>query len=77
MAFPPAWTNYAGILSIPADFLIFSVFTAATISSRRIGLVSVSNQVPLGPNQSHSCKVLSSTRPPAVEIFMLLCETLP
>ena len=46
MAFPPAWIKYAGILSTPADFLIFSVFTAATISSRRIGLVSVGNQVP-------------------------------
>ena len=36
MAFPPAWTNSAGMLSTPADFPIFSVLTAASISSRRI-----------------------------------------
>ena len=33
MAFPPAWTNSAGMLSFTADFLIFSVLTAASISS--------------------------------------------
>ena len=34
---PPAWTNSAGMLSTPADFPIFSAFTAASTSSRRIG----------------------------------------
>ena len=37
MASPPAWTNSAGMLSMPADFPIFSAFTAASTSSRRIG----------------------------------------
>ena len=37
MASPPAWTNYAGMLSTPADFPIFSALTAASTSSRRIG----------------------------------------
>ena len=42
MAFPPAWTNSAGMLSTPADFPIFSVLTAASSSSRRIGWCSSS-----------------------------------
>ena len=33
MASPPAWTNSAGMLSIPADFPIFSALTAASTSS--------------------------------------------
>ena len=37
MASPPAWTNSAGMLSMPADFPIFSALTAASTSSRRIG----------------------------------------
>ena len=37
MASPPAWTNYAGMLSTPADFPIFSALTADSTSSRRIG----------------------------------------
>ena len=37
MAFPPAWTNSAGMLSTPADLPIFSALTAASNSSRRIG----------------------------------------
>ena len=41
MASPPAWTNSAGMLSMPADHdvPIFSTLTAASIStsSRRIG----------------------------------------
>ena len=37
MASPPAWTNSTGMLSTPADFPIFSVLTAVSISSRRIG----------------------------------------
>ena len=37
MASPPAWTNYAGMLSTPADFPIFSALSAASTSSRRIG----------------------------------------
>ena len=36
MASPPAWTNSAGMLSMPADFPIFSALTAAFTSSRRI-----------------------------------------
>ena len=36
MASPPAWTNSAGMLSMPADFPIFSALTAASTSSRRI-----------------------------------------
>ena len=36
MASLPAWTNSAGMLSTPADFLIFSALTAASTSSRRI-----------------------------------------
>ena len=31
---PPTWTNSAGMLSTPADFPIFSAFTAASTSSR-------------------------------------------
>ena len=37
MASPPAWTNSAGMLSMPADFPIFRVLTAASISCRSIG----------------------------------------
>ena len=37
MASPPAWTNSAGMLSTSADFPIFSAWTAAFTSSRRIG----------------------------------------
>ena len=37
MASPSAWTNSAGMLSMPADFPIFSALTAASTSSRRIG----------------------------------------
>ena len=37
MASSPAWTNSAGMLSMPADFPIFSALTAASTSSRRIG----------------------------------------
>ena len=33
----PAWTNSAGMLSTPADFLIFSALTTASTSSRTIG----------------------------------------
>ena len=36
MASPPAWTNLAGMLSMPAIH-IFSALTAASTSSRRIG----------------------------------------
>ena len=36
MASPPAWTNFAGMLSTPADFPIFSALTAVPPSSRRI-----------------------------------------
>ena len=36
-ASPPAWTNSADMLSMPADFPIFSALTAASTSSRRIG----------------------------------------
>ena len=42
MAFPPAWTNSAGILSKPADFPIFSSLTAGSTSSLRIGSCSIS-----------------------------------
>ena len=38
----PAWTNSAGILSMPADFPILSALTAASTSSRRIGWCSSS-----------------------------------
>ena len=37
MASPPAWTNSAGMLSMPADFPIFRSLTAASTSSRRKG----------------------------------------
>ena len=37
MASPSAWTNSAGMLSMPADFPIFSALTAASTSCRRIG----------------------------------------
>ena len=37
MVSPPAWTYSAGMLSMPADFPIFSALTAASTSSRRIG----------------------------------------
>ena len=37
MASPSAWTNSAGMLSMPADFPIFSTLTAASTASRRIG----------------------------------------
>ena len=37
MASPSAWTNSAGMLSMPADFPIFSALTAASTASRRIG----------------------------------------
>ena len=63
MASPPAWTNFAGMLSTPVDFPIFSALTAASTFSRRIALhlVSVGSQVLLGSHQSHSCKGLNST----------------
>ena len=32
MASPPAWNNSAGLLSMPADFPIFSPLTAASTS---------------------------------------------
>ena len=35
MAYSPAWTNPAGMLSTPADFPIFSALTAASTSSPR------------------------------------------
>ena len=68
MASPPAWTNSASMLSMPADFPIFSALSAASTSSRRIGRCSscgqsVGSQVLLGLHQSHSCKGLSSTLP--------------
>ena len=34
---PPAWTSSAGMLSIPADFPLFSSCTAASTSLRRMG----------------------------------------
>ena len=34
MASPPAWTNFAGMLSTPADFPIFSALTTASTSSQ-------------------------------------------
>ena len=37
IALPPAWTNSAGMLSMPADIPIFSALTAASTASRRIG----------------------------------------
>ena len=37
MSSPPAWTNYPGMSSTPADFPISSALTAASTSSRRIG----------------------------------------
>ena len=37
MASPPAWTNCAGMFSMPVDFPIFSALTIASTSSRRIG----------------------------------------
>ena len=37
MASPPALVNFAGMLSTPADFSIFSALTAASTYSRRIG----------------------------------------
>ena len=37
MASPPAWTNSADMLSMPADFPIFSALTDASTSSRRKG----------------------------------------
>ena len=37
MASPHAWTNSAGMLSMPADFHIFSALTAASTSSRGMG----------------------------------------
>ena len=42
MASPPAWNNYAGLLSTPTVFSIFSALTAASTSSRRIGRCSSS-----------------------------------
>ena len=42
MTFPSAWTYYAGMLSTPADFTIFSALAAASTSSHRIGLCSSS-----------------------------------
>ena len=36
MASHPAWTNSADMLSLPADFPIFSALTAASTSSHRI-----------------------------------------
>ena len=37
MCFPPAWTNSAGMLSTPADFLFVNDCTAASTSLRRVG----------------------------------------
>ena len=37
MASPPALTHSAGMLSMPADFPIFSALTAASTDSVRIG----------------------------------------
>ena len=37
MVSPSAWTNFAGMLSMPADFPIFSALTADSTTSRRIG----------------------------------------
>ena len=37
MASPSAWTNFAGMLSMLADFPIFSALTADSTTSRRIG----------------------------------------
>ena len=37
MTSPLAWTNSAGMLSTPVEFLIFSAFTAASTTARRIG----------------------------------------
>ena len=36
MASPPAWTNSSGMLSTPADFPVFSTFTAASTSSHSL-----------------------------------------
>ena len=36
VASPPAWTNSAGIVYTPADFIIFSALIAASTSSHRI-----------------------------------------
>ena len=55
MASPPTWTNSAGMLSTTADFPIFSVLTAASTSSRRMG--DAFQRVYVGS----SCKGLSST----------------
>ena len=58
---PPAWTDSDGILSMPADFPIFSALTASSASSRRIGRCSSSGICgQSNPHQSHSCKGLSS-----------------
>ena len=50
MASSPVWTNYASMLSSPADFPIFSAFTDA------LYLLSIGSQEPLDPHQSHRCK---------------------
>ena len=42
MAFPPVWTNSSSMLSMPAEFPIFSALTASSTSSRRIGWYSSS-----------------------------------
>ena len=42
MASPPVWTNSAGMLSTPADFLIISALTTASTSSCRTGCCSSS-----------------------------------
>ena len=72
MASPPAWTNSAGMLSTPADFPIFSAWTATSTSCRRKGWCSSAGicgqSSTFGPHQSHSCKGLSSTPRTALSI---------
>ena len=61
MVSAPDWTNFAGMLSTPADFPIVSALNAAFTSSRRVMLVYVGSHVQLGPHQCNNCKSLSST----------------
>ena len=61
MASSPAWNSSGGILSTPADVpssalcLFLPPLFVKWNDARR--MVSVGNQVPLGPHRSHSCKV--------------------
>ena len=75
MASPPAWTNSAGRLSTPADFLIFSALTAASTSFRRIEWCSSSGiyWVPISLIIVKGWAILC----PSVKDFIFLCETLP